>query len=75
MADARRNGKLVLPAQEDPVEFATLMVAPVDGDVTAAESVASAGPEIMVGSVVIRLEPGASARRIASVVRALTATT
>ena len=65
-----RNGKLVLPAPEDPVEFATLMVAPVE-DVTAA---GSARPEIMVGSVIIRLEPGASASRIASVVRALAAT-
>ncbi|WP_280515908.1 transposase [Neoaquamicrobium sediminum] len=31
-----RNGKLVLPAPEDPVEFAALMVAPVVEDVTAA---------------------------------------
>lgn len=69
-----RNGKLVLPAPEDAVEFATLMVAPVE-DVTAAEPVASARPEIMVGSVIIRLEPGASASRIASVVRALATTT
>ena len=67
-----RNGKLVLPAPEDAVEFATLMVAPVEG-VTAVEPVALAGPEIMTGSVTIRLEPGASAARIASVVRALTA--
>src|SRR5690554_3443734 len=39
-----RNGKLVLPAPEDSVEFATLMVAPVVWDETAAEPVASAGP-------------------------------
>lgn len=70
-----RNGKLVLPAPEDPVEFATLMVAPVVEDVTRAEPAASAGPEVAVGSVIIRLEPGASASRIASVVHALTATT
>ena len=70
-----RNGKLVLPAPEDSVEFATLMVAPVVWDETAAEPVASAGPEVVVGSVIIRLEPGASASRIASVVRALTVTT
>ena len=69
-----RNGKLVLPAPEYPVEFATLMLAPVE-DVTAVEPVASAWPEVVVGSVIIRLEPGASANRIASVVRALTATT
>lgn len=70
-----RNGKLVLPAPEDPVEFATLMDAPVVEDVTAVEPAASAGPEIMTGSVIIRLEPGASAVRIASVVRALAAIT
>lgn len=64
-----RNGKLVLPAPEDAVEFATLMVDPVDESVTAA----SAGPEIVLGSVTIRLEPGASAARIASVVHALMA--
>lgn len=69
-----RNGKLVLPAPEDPVEFARLMVTPVE-DVTAVEPMASIGPEIMMGSVIIRLEPGASAIRIAWVVRALTATT
>ena len=69
-----RNGKLVLPAPEDAVEFATLMVAPVVEDVAAAEPMASARPEIMVGSVIIRLEPGASASRIATVVRALAAT-
>jgi transposase len=63
-----RNGKLVLPAPEDPAAFATLAVAPM------VEQVTSAGPEIVVGSVFIRLEPGASASRIASVVRALKAT-
>lgn len=66
-----RNGKLVLPAPEDAVEFATLMVSPVDEQVVAAA--ASAGPEVVVGSVIIRLEPGASASRIASVVNALMA--
>lgn len=68
-----RDGKLVLPAPEDPAEFATLVVAPMVEQVTAAEPVASAGPEILVGSVIIRLEPGASASRIASVARALMA--
>lgn len=65
-----RNGKLVLPAPEDPVEFATLMVAPDVEGVGVAEP---AGPEVVVGSVIIRLEPGASAIRIASVVHALMA--
>lgn len=64
-----RRGKLVLPAPEDAVEFATLMIAPVDEDVAAAPT----GPEVVVGSVTIRLEPSASAIRIASVVRALMA--
>jgi transposase len=68
-----RNGKLVLPAPKDPVEFATLVVAPMVGQGTAAGPLASAGPEIVVGSVTIRLEPGASAARIASVVHALMA--
>lgn len=70
-----RRGRLVLPAPEDAVEFATLMVAPVDEALAAAERAASAGPEVMMGSVTIRLEPGASAARIASVVHALTAIT
>ncbi|KKB79256.1 transposase [Devosia soli] len=70
-----RRGRLVLPAPEDAVEFATLMVAPVDEALAAAERTASAGPEVVVGSVIIRLEPGASAARIASVVHALTAIT
>ena len=62
----------MLPAPEDPVEFATLMVAPVD-EVAAAEPAVSISPEVVVGSVIIRLEPGASAVRIASVVHALMA--
>jgi transposase len=67
-----RKGRLVLPAPEDTVEFATLMVSP-------AEKVAEVGgdpcarPEIVVGDLVIRLEAGAAAERIASVVRALAA--
>ena len=65
-----RKGKLVLPAPEYPVEFATLMVAPDVEGVAVAEP---AGPEVVVGSVIIRLEPGASAVRIASVVHALMA--
>lgn len=52
-------------APEDAVEFATLMVSPVEEAMAAAEPAASAGPEVAVGSVTIRLEPGASAARIA----------
>ena len=51
------------------------MVAPMIEQVTAAERVAAVGSEIVLGSVVIRLKPGASAQRIALDFRALTATT
>lgn len=71
-----RSGRLVLAAPEDPVEFAALMVGPVDktrgGDAGTAAG-AAVRPEIVVGTVVIRLETGATAERIASVVRALAA--
>nr|WP_245760308.1 MULTISPECIES: transposase [Roseivivax] len=65
-----RQGKLVLPAPDDEVEFATMLVAP-----PALEKAAPAsGPaEIIMGAVTIRLEAGASAERIAAIVRALAA--
>ena len=70
-----RTGRLVLPAPEDPVEFAALMVGPLADAADAARSkVADLNrPEIITGAVVIRLESGASAERIASVVCALAA--
>ncbi|MCJ1902844.1 hypothetical protein MR829_21100 [Paracoccus versutus] len=56
------------------MEFAALMVDPVDetwgGDAGAAAG-AAVRPEIVAGTVVIRLETGATADRIASIVRAL----
>ena len=67
-----RTGRLVLPAPEDPVEFAALMVGPVAGS-PRSEKEDLNRPEIVTGAVVIRLEAGASAERIASVVCALTA--
>ena len=63
-----RKGKLVLPAPQDAVEFAAMVVAPSDSGRPPPETT---GPEIVVGAVTIRLEPGASAERIASIVRAL----
>lgn len=65
-----RQGKLVLPAPEDEVEFAAMVVAP-----TAPEKavVAAEVPQIIMGTVTIRLEAGASAERIAAIVRALAA--
>jgi transposase len=65
-----RKGKLVLPAPQDSVEFAAMVVAPPDRDTPLSGTV---GPEIVVGAVTVRLEAGASAERIASIVRALAA--
>ena len=65
-----RKGRLVLPAPDDPVEFATLMVGPAE-KASSVDGAAHTRPEIVAGSVVIRLETGASADRIASVVHAL----
>ena len=67
-----RKGRLVLPAREDPVEFASLMISPV-GDGPRCGVGAAERPEIVADAVTIRLEAGASAERIASVVRALAA--
>ncbi|CAM5554825.1 hypothetical protein FALB51S_00096 [Frigidibacter albus] len=67
-----RTGRLVLPAPEDPVEFAALMVGPVV-DAPRSDVADLNRPEIVSGAVVIRLEVGASAERIASVVCALAA--
>ena len=65
-----RKGKLVLPAPRDAVEFAAMVVAPPDGSLPPLETT---GPEIKLGAVTVRLEPGAPAERIASIVRALAA--
>ncbi|MDX1017292.1 hypothetical protein GOL25_31575 [Sinorhizobium medicae] len=62
-----RQGKLVLPAPENAVEFAALIVDPPVSEPPIKEA---ARPEIIVGSVTIRLEEGASAARIAAVARA-----
>ncbi|MGZ2505098.1 transposase [Rhizobium leguminosarum] len=58
-----RQGKLVLPAPDDAVEFALIV------DPPASEPSIKKGsrPEIIVGSVIIRLEEGASVDRIAAV--------
>ena len=67
-----RKGRLVLPAPEDPIEFAALMLGPAD-DVQRSVGPAVTGPEIAFGAIVIRLEVGASAERIASIAHALAA--
>ncbi|WP_245304437.1 IS66-like element accessory protein TnpA [Rhizobium aethiopicum] len=63
-----RQGKLVLPAPEDAVEFAAVIV---DKAVSKPPIKKTSRPEIIVGSVTIRLEEGVSAARIAAVARAL----
>lgn len=63
-----RQGKLVLPAPEDEVEFAAMVVAAPPPKKAAAEEIV----EIIMGPVTIRLETSASAERIAAVARALT---
>lgn len=72
-----RIGRLVLPAPEDPVEFAALVVGPVEDRPHAKFDgpgrPESGRPEIVAGTVVIRLEADATPDRIASVVRALAA--
>ncbi|MGR9457071.1 transposase [Rhizobium leguminosarum] len=62
-----RQGKLVLPAPEDAVEFAAVIV---DPPVAEPPIKKVSRPEIVVGPVTIRLEVGASAVRIAAVARA-----
>jgi transposase len=69
-----RQGKLVLPEPEDTVEFAAIVV--VETPLPEPPTVkAVSRAEIIVGAVIIRLEEGASAARIAAIARALAATT
>lgn len=65
-----RQGKLVLPAPDDEIEFAAMVVAP---PVPEKAAPASGTAEFIMGAVTIRLEVGASAERIAAIVRALAA--
>jgi transposase len=73
-----RDGKLVLPAPESPMEFAALTIAP--SCLAASARVLKADPgavEILVGSITVRLDANANANappeRIAAVARALAA--
>jgi transposase len=68
-----RQGKLILPAPEDAVEFAAMAVEPPSPEPPMVK--AATRPEIVVGPVTIRLEEGASAARIAAIARALAAET
>ena len=62
-----RQGKLVLPAPEDAMEFAAVIIEPPVSDPSPKKA---SRPEIVVGGVTIRLEEGASAAWIAAVARA-----
>ena len=63
-----RKGRLVLPEPTQELDFASLIVSPAQSqDSTKVPE----RPEIITGSVTIRLEAGASASRIAAVVRSL----
>jgi transposase len=69
-----RRGTLVLPEPEGEIEFASLIVEEPGCDLSPErrEPVMSDDrPEIECGSVIIRLEAGASAGRIAAVARSL----
>ena len=68
-----RQGKLLLPQPEDEVEFAAIVVETPLPEPPTVKAVSRA--EIIVGAVIIRLEEGASAARIAAIARALAATT
>jgi transposase len=67
-----RQGKLVLPAPEDAVEFAAMVVERPAPKPPTVKAVSRA--EIVVGPVTIPLEEGASAARSAAIARALAAT-
>ncbi len=63
-----RQGKLILPAPEDALEFAAVIV---DPPVSEPPPRTVSRPEIVIGPVTIRLEEGASAARIAAIARAM----
>lgn len=67
-----RQGKLILPAPEDVIEFAALIV---DPPVSELPPRMLSRPEIVLGPVTIRLEEGAPAARIASIACAWAAAT
>ena len=72
-----RKGKLVLPAPTDEIEFAALIVGGEGKVVAENEHIGGSAvhdrPEICVGPIVVRLEGGAPAERIASVARSMLA--
>ena len=69
-----KDGKLVLPAPEEPRGFAPLVLCDDGHPDASPEATSTAGApliEIAVGDVTIRLDAGTSAARIAEIVRAV----
>ena len=69
-----KDGKLVLPAAEGPPGFAPLMLCDEGPEASSSEArLATDVPliEIAVGDIMIRLDAGTSAARIAEIVRAV----
>ena len=69
-----RRGKLVLPEPEGAIEFASLIVEEPGSDLEAESGepvTIHDRPETEYGSVIVRLEAGASTGRIAAVARSL----
>ena len=69
-----KDGKLVLPAAEEPPGFAPLMLCDEGPEASSSEARSTAGApliEIVVGDVSIRLDANISAARIAEIVRAV----
>ena len=67
-----RQGKLILPAPEDAVEFAAVIVDPPFPEL---QPKTVGRPEIVLGPITIRLEEGASEARIVAIARSLAAAT
>nr|WP_223216938.1 transposase [Agrobacterium pusense] len=67
-----RQGKLILPAPEDAVEFAAVIVDPPFPEL---RPKTVGRPEIVLGPILIRLEEGASEARIVAIARSLAAAT
>ena len=67
-----REGKLVLPASPEPA-FAPMVIEPLTDSTEPAAEATDSPIEIVVGDVVIRLDQAVPAKRIAEIVRAISA--
>ena len=67
-----REGKLVLPASPEPA-FAPMVIEPLTDSTEPAAEATDSPIEIVVGDVVIRLDQAVPEKRIAEIVRAISA--